>query len=173
MIRKAKNNDIETISKIYIDSRRKTYKNILPDDYLNSLTYGQAEKKWTEYLENDNNIIFVHLDDNGTITSLAASKPYRHLKNCLYLDSLHVSPEFQSKGVGKSLILKTAVFALENGYDSMTISILKGNDRAGKIYQYLGAVYLNDFINYFDNTSAMSTVFIWKDLQKLINKHSK
>lgn len=44
MIRKAKKTDIEIISKIYIDSRRKTYKNILPDDYLNSLTYAQAEK---------------------------------------------------------------------------------------------------------------------------------
>ena len=49
MIRKAKKTDIEIISKIYIDSRRKTYKNILPDDYLNSLTYAQAEKKWEEY----------------------------------------------------------------------------------------------------------------------------
>lgn len=173
MIRKAKKTDIKIISKIYIDSRRKTYKNILPDDYLNSLTYAQAEKKWEEYLENDNNVIFLHLDDKGTITSLAASKPYRHLKKCLYLDSLHVSPEFQSKGIGKSLILKTAEFALENGYDTMTISILRGNDKAEKIYQYLGAVYLNDFINYFDNTSAMSTVFIWKDLPKLISKHSK
>lgn len=44
MIRRAKKNDIETISKIYIDSRRRTYKNILPSDYLNSLTYAQAEK---------------------------------------------------------------------------------------------------------------------------------
>ncbi len=171
MIRKAKENDIETISKIYIDSRRRTYKNILPNDYLNSLTYAQAEKKWTEYLENNNNVIFVHLDDTGTITSLAASKPYKHIKKCFYLDSLHVSPEFQSKGVGKSLIIKTAEFALENGYDSMSISFLRGNDKAEKIYQYLGAVYLNDIITYFDNTSAMSTVLIWKDLPKLINKH--
>lgn len=171
MIRKAKENDIETISKIYVDSRRRTYKNILPNDYLNSLTYAQAEKKWTEYLENNNNVIFVHLDDTGTITSLAASKPYKHIKKCFYLDSLHVSPEFQSKGVGKSLIIKTAEFALENGYDSMSISFLRGNDKAEKIYQYLGAVYLNDIITYFDNTSAMSTVLIWKDLPKLINKH--
>ncbi len=171
MIRKAKENDIETISKIYVDSRRRTYKNILPNDYLNSLTYAQAEKKWTEYLENNNNVIFVHLDDTGTITSLSASKPYKHIKKCFYLDSLHVSPEFQSKGVGKSLIIKTAEFALENGYDSMSISFLRGNDKAEKIYQYLGAVYLNDIITYFDNTSAMSTVLIWKDLPKLINKH--
>lgn len=171
MIRKANKNDIVTISKIYIDSRRRTYKNILPSDYLNSLTYAQAGKKWTEYLENNNNVIFIHLDDTGTITSLAASKPYKHIKKCLYLDSLHVSPEFQNKGVGKSLIIKTTEFALENGYDSMTISILRGNNKAEKIYQYLGAVYLNDFINYFDNTSAMSTVFIWKDLPKLITKH--
>ena len=171
MIRKAKENDIETISKIYVDSRRRTYKNILPNDYLNSLTYAQAEKKWTEYLENNNNVIFVHLDDTGTITSLAASKPYKHIKKCFYLDSLHVSPEFQSKGVGKSLIIKTAEFALENGYDSMSISFLRGNNKAEKIYQYLGAVYLNDIITYFDNTSAMSTVLIWKDLPKLINKH--
>lgn len=173
MIRKAKKNDIEIISKIYIDSRRKTYKNILPDDYLNSLTYAQGEKKWTEYLENDSNVIFVHLNDGGTITSFAASKPYKHIKKCLYLDSLHVSPEFQSKGVGKSLIIKTAEFALENNYGSMTVSFLRGNDKAEKIYQYLGAVYLNDFINYFDNTSAMSTVLIWKDLPKLINKYGK
>ena len=60
MIRRARKNDIETISKIYIDSRRRTYKNILPSDYLNSLTYGQAEKKWTEYLEDENNIIFIY-----------------------------------------------------------------------------------------------------------------
>lgn len=173
MIRRAKKNDIETISKIYIDSRRRTYKNILPSDYLNSLTYGQAEKKWTEYLEDENNIIFIHSDEAGTITSLAASKPYRHLKKCFYLDSLHVLPEFQGKGIGKSLILKTAEFALENNYECMVVSFLRGNDKAEKIYQYLGAIYLNDFISYFDNTSAMSTVFLWKDLPKLISKYSK
>ena len=81
--------------------------------------------------------------------------------------------EFQGKGIGKSLILKTAEFALENNYECMVVSFLRGNDKAEKIYQYLGAIYLNDFISYFDNTSAMSTVFLWKDLPKLISKYSK
>ena len=172
IIRNANIIDIEKIANLYVTNWKNTYSELLPQDFLDSLTVNSAIYKWSNYLNSENNKLFVAYEKDEFL-GFVSSKVDDEDAHWWYLDSLHVSPEFQSKGIGKSLILKTAEFALENSYDTMTISILRGNDKAEKIYQYLGAVYLNDFINYFDNTSAMSTVFIWKDLPKLISKHSK
>lgn len=39
-IRIANENDIDKITKVHIDSWRSTYKEILPNQYLNNLSYG-------------------------------------------------------------------------------------------------------------------------------------
>ena len=47
IIREANLDDAKGIAKVHVDSWRTTYKNIIPDEYLNNLSYEKREQLWT------------------------------------------------------------------------------------------------------------------------------
>ena len=49
-IRVANDTDIEEISNLYIMNWKKTYENLLPVEFLNSLNLSDEIKKWKSYL---------------------------------------------------------------------------------------------------------------------------
>ncbi|MFR5170802.1 MAG: GNAT family N-acetyltransferase [Clostridium paraputrificum] len=94
----------------------------------------------------------------------SACKEDEELKNCLYLDSLHVSEISREKGVGTKLINTVGNYAYIKGYENMSICIVKGNDKAKGLYEKMGAKYYKDFIDYFGNTQSNSEKLIWDNL---------
>jgi len=48
-IRKANIDDIRVISKIYVDTWKTTYNGLVPDNFLNELSYEEAENKWIKF----------------------------------------------------------------------------------------------------------------------------
>ena len=167
MIRLANKNDIGLIAKIYTDSWKKTYKGMLPDDYLDSLSYEHSEEKLLNYIGVKGQNILVSTDESNKVVAFASYKPYSEINKCLLLDSLHVSALYKGIGIGKELIFKVADFAMNEGYKSMTISVFKGNYKAENIYMHLGAKHLNEFIDSFDGISSESKTFIWEDISIL------
>ncbi|MEI3045827.1 MAG: hypothetical protein V8T82_08835 [Romboutsia timonensis] len=51
IIRDAVYDDIDNIAKLYISNWKETYKGLLSEDYLNSLTKEYAVEKWSKYLK--------------------------------------------------------------------------------------------------------------------------
>ncbi|GGB71947.1 hypothetical protein [Fictibacillus barbaricus] len=49
-IRKAVSNDAKGISIVQVDCWKTTYKDIVPDAYLNQMTYESREQKWREII---------------------------------------------------------------------------------------------------------------------------
>ena len=93
-----------------------------------------------------------------------ASKKDDEIENCWYLDSLHINKACRGKGIGTKLIKKVGQYAMHQGYEHMSICIVKGNDNAKNIYERLGAVHYKDFIDDFGGTKLNSQKLIWKDL---------
>lgn len=50
-IREAIVSDAKGIAKVHVDSWRTTYKGIIPDDFLNNLSYEQRTKLWEENID--------------------------------------------------------------------------------------------------------------------------
>jgi len=169
MIRPISDDDVRTVAELYTDNWKISYRNLLPDFFLNGLTYGHSEEKWLEYIHADEHGAFVAADENGKIIGFSAYKPDDDPEKCLLLDSLHVIRSVQGGGVGRKLIFATGKYAFENGYEKMSVSIIKGNDRAGEIYKHLGAKPFKDFIDNFEGTPADSSVFVWDDLSIFIS----
>ena len=167
-IRPIIDNDIQDITKIYTDNWKKTYQNILSDSFLKSMTYEHSKEKWLSYIHTNKQGAFVAVDENDMIIGFAAYKPYNDLKNCLLLDSLHILQSVQGGGIGKKLILTIGKYAYDNGYGKMSISIVKGNDRAEGVYTHLGAKHYKDFIDDFEGTPSNSSVLLWNDLKMFI-----
>ena len=143
-IRFADKNDVPHIAETYVHNHRTTYKNLLPAEYFETLTPEYAVKKWREYIADGNNRVWVAEDESGFL-GFAASMPDEELYNVWYLDSLHVCEKARGKGVGTALIKPVGKYALDNGYEKMSICIVKGNDNAGDLYRKLGARHYKDF----------------------------
>ncbi len=62
IIRDAVYDDIDNIAKLYISNWKETYKGLLSEDYLNSLTKEYAVEKWSKYLKNENHKIAIITD---------------------------------------------------------------------------------------------------------------
>lgn len=162
-IREANAEDIEPIASLYVMNWKKTYVGLLPDNFLNGLTVNEGIKKWQEYLSKEKHRIFVAYE-NEKILGFSACKEDEELKNCLYLDSLHVSETSRGKGVGTKLINTVGSYAYIKGYEHMSICIVKGNDNAKRIYEKMGAKHYKDFIDYFGDTESNSEKLIWNNL---------
>lgn len=162
-IREANTEDIEPIASLYVMNWKKTYVGLLPNNFLNGLTVNKGIKKWQEYLNKEKNRIFVAYE-NEKILGFSACKEDEELKNCLYLDSLHVSETSRGKGVGTKLINTVGSYAYIKGYEHMSICIVKGNDNAKRIYEKMGAKHYKDFIDYFGDTESNSEKLIWNNL---------
>ncbi len=168
IIRPIIDDNIDDIAKIYTDNWKATYQGILPDSFLKGLTYEHSKKKWLSYIHKDKQGAFVAVAENDMIVGFAAYKPYEDLKQCLLLDSLHVLQSVQGSGIGKNLIFTIGKYAYNNGYEKMSICIVKGNDRAEEIYTFLGAKPYKDFIDDFEGTPSNSSVLLWNDLNMFV-----
>ena len=162
-IREANAEDMELIANLYVMNWKKTYVGLLPDNFLNGLTVNDGINKWQEYLTKEKHRIFVAYE-NENFLGFSACKEDEELKNCLYLDSLHVSESSRGKGVGTKLINTVGSYAYIKGYEHMSICIVKGNDNAKRIYKKMGAKHYKDFIDYFGDTESNSEKLIWNNL---------
>ena len=58
IIRNANIIDIEKIANLYVTNWKNTYSELLPQDFLDSLTVNSAIYKWSNYLNSENNNAF-------------------------------------------------------------------------------------------------------------------
>lgn len=163
-IRLARMDDCYTIAKINYDNWRKTYKDILPDEFLNHLDIEQMRKEYVEVLSDNKKQILVALDEKDEILGFASFEPDLEEDNCIYLASLHVKVSARGKGIGTSLLLKVGEYGLNNHYSKMSICILKGNENARNLYVKLGAEHYKDFEDCFHGIKTKSEKLLWNDL---------
>jgi L-amino acid N-acyltransferase YncA len=164
LIRQITDNDVPAIADIYNNNWETTYRNLLPDSFLDGMTREHSIDKWLKHIRTSSHGGFVALNENNQVIGFSAYKPYPDLENCILLDSLHITASAQGKGIGKALILAIGKYAFTSGYKKMAICIIKGNDRAEGIYTHLGARFYKDFIDSFEGTPSNSTLLVWDDL---------
>ena len=162
-IREATIDDIEKISNLYINNWKKTYIGLLPNKFLNDLDVNYGIKKWTEYFSKEKHNIFVAYEKEDFL-GFVACKENEELKNCCYLDSLHVSELSRGQGIGRKLINTVGNYAYIKGYENISICIVKGNDKAKRLYERMGAKHYKDFTDYFGDIESNSEKLIWNNL---------
>ncbi len=139
--------EIDEMTELYVKSWRATYKGIIPDKILDTITMEKFDKIWKEYITKENNGIFGAFE-NGIFLGFGAFTQDEEMNEILYLDSLHIKDEYKGKGVGTGIINYLKEYAREKEYKGVSVSIMYGNDRARNLYIKLGAIHLNDYTNY-------------------------
>ena len=160
-IRFAGADDAAFVAGLWLENWRSTYRGLLSDGFLDSLSFAGALAEWRAYLENPANRIIICAGDDGAALGFAAVEPDGARPNCLYLHSLHVKAAARGRGVGTRLICAAWDWAAENGCTEMSINVVCGNENAKRLYMGLGARHLKYFKDNFNGEISNSETLLW------------
>ena len=137
-IRQATLQDAKEIAKVHVDSWRTTYRSIIPDSYLNRLSYEQRTELWKRNIADEENYIVVATENkDGEIVGFgtAGKRPENKEWNTGDLTSIYLLEEFQGRGIGKLLLTELFWYFTKRGYEKVFVEVLEEN-KTRHFYEY-------------------------------------
>ncbi|MFD2761555.1 GNAT family N-acetyltransferase [Lentibacillus juripiscarius] len=166
-IRKATQQDASGIAKVHVDSWRTTYKNIVPDAFLDSLNYENRTKLWKQNVHKM--IVFVAEMDDGEIVGFSTGGQEREGKFDGYdgeLYAIYILQDYQGRGIGRKLVEPVVDELVRNGINSMLVWVLEGNG-AKHFYEKLGGEKIDTADITIGGAELKETAYGWQDLSRL------
>ena len=174
-IRRANPDDLLGMTRVHVDTWKTTYRGIVPDQYLDELTYesdiargfGRGLKeprdRWT-YL--------VALDDSHLIVGYAVGGPNREPEPDYAgeLGAIYVLKTAQGRGVGTALVREIARHLLSVGVDSMIVWVLERNPYR-RFYERLDGTFVRKRAGHsrLVGIPLPEVSYGWKDIRRLAN----
>ncbi|MFC4713005.1 GNAT family N-acetyltransferase [Planococcus dechangensis] len=167
-IRKALPSDAKAIAKVHVDSWMTTYRNIVPDSYLDGLTYGAREQLWNENLKQCT--VFVAETEAGEVIGFAdcgneRSGAYPGIEGELY--AIYILESYQGQNIGKRLMQAVSKELLDKGIQSMLVWVLKDNSFSG-FYEKLGGKVINEKYITIAGKQIPELAYEWRDVRRIL-----
>ncbi len=145
IIREAKAIDAASIAKVVVDTWRSTYTGIVPQEFLDSLSYDSITKVWHSHITDTNKIwpgwfIYVAEDDYGKVFGLAGGGP-SHSPDLPFsgeLGFIYLLKAFQRQGAGRQLLATVALLLKQQGHKSMLLWVFTSNKPSRAFYEAMG-----------------------------------
>ncbi|MFZ5966407.1 MAG: GNAT family N-acetyltransferase [Bacillota bacterium] len=139
-IRKAKHSDLYSVGVVQVESNRSTYNGIMPETYLQNLSYEEKAESWERRLFGDHISEFMYVaecSENGVIGFVAASTVKTNDSYERELNAVYILKEYQGKGIGKMLINAVVSDYIGSNVRTMMLWTLEQNP-ARQFYEHLG-----------------------------------
>jgi len=169
-IRSAEVEDADAIARVHVTSWRETYRGLMPDDVLDSLSIERRSEQWKNTLADPTDAyhhMFVAEAKRGIVGFANFGKERENDE--IYrgeLFAIYILREFQGRGLGRDLVEEVANGLLELGVLSMLVWVLSDNP-ARKFYERLGGVYLREKTITIGNVNLPETAYGWSKLPPL------
>lgn len=164
IIRKAGIADVAGIAIVHVDSWRSTYEGIVPDKFLDSLSYESREQIWkTGVIEND---VYIAEDKNGKVVGFATGGKERTGEYGAYVGELYaiyLLKEQQEQGVGRMLFQSVVKDLKEKKLDTMLIWAIEDNP-ACRFYEALGGKKIDTTEIEIAGKKLSEVAYGWDDL---------
>jgi len=140
-IREARVSDAAGLARVSVDSWQSTYAGIIPQEFLDSLTYEGRTKRWEERLSDPDSpgFTFITETNEGDIVGYAGGLK-GNSGDPLYtgeVGDIYLLKEYQRQGIGRRLMATAALRIKEYGHDSLLVWVLEDNPNR-KFYESLG-----------------------------------
>jgi len=136
--------DAAAIARVHVSSWRATYTDLLPADFLESLTEAGYADRWRRFIAERSNLAFVVEDDSGDVVGFASGGRDRageaSYKGELY--AIYLLEAAQRRGYGRELVRAIAGGLRGMGLDDMIVWVLRDNVTARDFYERLGGIYV-------------------------------
>ncbi|WP_404334567.1 GNAT family N-acetyltransferase [Planococcus rifietoensis] len=170
MIRRARVSDAQGIAKVHVDSWISTYRNIVPDAYLDGLKYEERERLWERNLQHST--AFVAENETGEVIGFVdagkeRSGDYPDIGGEVY--SIYILKAYQGQGVGKLLIQAVSKELLDCDIQSMLVWVLKENQSSG-FYEKLGGKVIDEKYITIAGKQIPELAYEWADISQIVNR---
>jgi ribosomal protein S18 acetylase RimI-like enzyme len=167
-IRKAVPADAADISRVHIDSWRTTYRGIVADEFLQSLSAERREQRWREDLSSDQSYAYVAEDASqiiGFVNCMAERENDPQYTG--EVGGIYLLKQAQGRGTGRRLMQTAAHELIQRGHSAMLLWVLKDNLPARKFYEALGGKCLREKPIQIGEQSLIEVAYGWDDLNTL------
>lgn len=170
-IRKARFEDAKGISKVHIKSWKETYRGIVDDNYIQSLSLAEKIKNWGDRLKTmpKNKWMYVATDEKESIVGFIFGGLRREkipgYKGELY--ALYLLKKHQGKKIGSRLVKKLCIAMYKNGVKSMYVSVLRDNE-SKLFYQKMYGKFIKSSKLQIGKQKIPEEYYGWKSLRKLV-----
>ena len=170
-IRKATLADASGIAKVHVDSWRSTYRNIIPNDFLEKLSYAQRTDSWIKNISREDNYVIVAENENGEIVGFAdcGKRENNQIDHSGDLTSIYLLEDYQGKGIGKMLMKQLFNQFKKLGYNRIFVEVLKDN-KTRNFYEYYGAKILKSEKIKIAGTELGLLVYEWSNISEVLSK---
>ncbi len=144
-IRDATVSDAQKISQVHIDTWKTAYRGIVPQDYLDNLSYKEREERWTNILTNLEAVksnksftLVAEVEDERLVGFASAGK--ERSQDPVYsgeLYGIYILQDWQKKRIGTVLVKETVRRLINEGFCSMLVWVLADNP-SRLFYESLG-----------------------------------
>ncbi|GLG02286.1 putative N-acetyltransferase YuaI [Alicyclobacillus hesperidum subsp. aegles] len=172
LIRRVSDSDYGQIARVHVDSWRTTYKGIVPDNYLDELSYETSEARWRRVSAQNgpDYAMFVAEDGVGQIVGFANGGKERSgdtdYDGELY--SIYLRESHQRQGLGQKLFHRIVQHLVSTDFHSMLIWVLADNP-ACHFYESLGGVPIIEQDVEIDGKSLREIGYGWGNLQATLD----
>ena len=164
-IRKAKSSDVRPVTKVHVESWKTTYKNIFPEDFLESISFDKRYKLWERILNSSGEELVYVLEVENKVIGFLSAGPARE-KNFNYdaeIYALYLLKKYQNKGYGKKLLKESFKHIKKEGYESIYLWVLKANPSV-EFYKKMGGKKVKDSKIEIADNSYNEIAFAWDHL---------
>lgn len=169
--------DAAQLARISVDTWRTAYRDILPTDFLDGLSYESREQRWRGQLAQarPQGLDLVAEDDaagiaGGCVVGFACSGPERDgipgYDGEIY--AIYVLAEHQHRGIGQQLMAASARHLAAQGFRAVMLWTLEGNLRARAFYEALGGQIIRHKPVVIGETSLIEVAYGWPSLDALL-----
>lgn len=158
-IRKASQEDIESLAWLHVTVWESTYRDMVPQEFF--VSYQDRLIFWSQLLEkNTQQVQYVAYAENGHLVGFislgvdVASKMIPGYDAKLF--GIYVLKEYQGKGIGKNLLKAGIHWLKEQGLRSLFLWVLENNSITRRVYEALGAYNLNKYEPVLINGKALA-----------------
>jgi ribosomal protein S18 acetylase RimI-like enzyme len=132
--------DCRSIAELHVESWQHAYEGLLPASYLASLSVAEREAMWRRMVEHEPSHLVLARTANQIVGFVAfgASRDEGAPAERAEIWAIYVKPACWSTGTGRLLWLEAVKRIVAEGYKSISLWVIVGNERAARFYERAG-----------------------------------
>ncbi|QUW23624.1 GNAT family N-acetyltransferase [Sporosarcina sp. Marseille-Q4063] len=169
--RRAIIDDAAGIAKVHVDSWRTTYNGIIPNDFLNKLTYEQRTELWKANIAREENYVVIAENNEAQIIGFADAwkRENNVVENSGDLTSIYLLEEYQGKGIGKRLFKELFKHFKKMDYEKVFVEVLEDN-KTRYFYEYYGAKLVKIVQIKIGGKILNELIYEWNNVDEVLDK---
>jgi ribosomal protein S18 acetylase RimI-like enzyme len=168
MIRAALPNDAAEIARVHVESWRSSYRGLLADEFLDSLSEAGYADRWRRVIGDGASRVFVVEEPDGVVGFASGGRERAGesgYEGELY--AIYIVAGSQRKGHGRELVHTMAAALREKGLRDMIVWVLRDNTSAREFYERLGGTYVRSQPITIGPTTLEEVSYGWRSLEEI------